>query len=381
MSKEFTFDFEGRKFKVPQTALAASTFEVQSSPKPYLVSTSIASNPFSEIEELLSQNPNNVLLIDKKVYELYKANSIIDSNRVFLAEASEEFKTLDGAIKVIDFLCDRGFTKGETLIVVGGGIIQDVGAFVGACYKRGIKWILFPTTLLSMCDSCIGGKSGINYRNAKNQIALFSAPYKVIININFLKTLEQFHLQSGLGEILKLLVLGGKDFFNTYLKNVNNGKLRDFNNYFELILASLNVKKAVIEVDEFEFNYRKSLNYGHTFGHAIEALSSYQIPHGLAVVIGMMLVNELSCTNNVLNVDENDIISQQCRDLLTDDIMNIMANIDLAKLIALLKKDKKTKGSILNLVFLEKIGKTIGYESDLNGKFKDNVNEILKKLF
>ena len=203
------FIIEDKKFSMPDNFFALGNYYIKSIPKNYKVTVKNDLTPIKDIQKLIDENKNNLLLADKKVYDLYFKDLKIEEKRLFLADAAEEFKTLKGFQDVIAFLERNEFTKGEKLIVVGGGIIQDVGAFVGACYKRGIKWVYFPTTLLSMCDSCIGGKTGINHNKVKNQLALFSAPFEVNINIAFLKTLSEYDIKSGMGEILKLLVTGG----------------------------------------------------------------------------------------------------------------------------------------------------------------------------
>ncbi|MCX7119782.1 MAG: 3-dehydroquinate synthase, partial [Legionellales bacterium] len=207
---------------------------------------------------------------------------------------------MEGVLALYDFLHQHQITKGETLVVVGGGITQDISAFVAATYKRGINWVYFPTTLLAMSDSCIGGKAGVNYRGSKNQLALFSAPQSVMINTEFLRTLAAKDIQSGLGEILKLCITGGKHLVDFFQQSVEFGTAKQFDRFKPLIMNALAVKRAVIEVDEFEQNIRKGLNYGHTIGHVIEAMTDYAIPHGIAVVIGMMIVNQLSFEQGLL---------------------------------------------------------------------------------
>src|SRR3990167_8146444 len=271
MNDSFTIDGK-RLTTIP---IDHNQFQIKSTPKSYHVTLDENKNPFDVLNTYLSENKNSVLLIDENILQLYKNFLKIDETRIFSAKATENFKTIDGMFAVLNFLSERDFTKKEKLIVVGGGIIQEVGGFVSACYKRGIQWVYFPTTLLSMCDSCIGGKSGVNYKDAKNQMALFSAPSQVVINPQFLKTLPDADLKSGLGEILKLSITGGEDLIATYQQHVTHGKVKDLAGYKALILMALSIKRAIVEVDEFELNYRKSLNYGHTLGHAIEVMSDY----------------------------------------------------------------------------------------------------------
>ncbi len=372
------FIIEDKKFSMPDNFFALDNYYIKSIPKNYKVTVKNDLTPIKDIQKLIDENKNNLLLADKKVYDLYFKDLKIEEKRLFLADAAEEFKTLKGFQDVIAFLERNEFTKGEKLIVVGGGIIQDVGAFVGACYKRGIKWVYFPTTLLSMCDSCIGGKTGINHNKVKNQLALFSAPFEVNINIAFLKTLSEYDIKSGMGEILKLLVTGGPKALEIYEKEVNNGKVLNFDSYKPLILSSLSVKRAVVEEDEFELYYRKSLNYGHTIGHAIEVLSEYKIPHGQAVIMGMVIVNKLAANRGILNKSDYELTQRMAKELLGQ---SILKDISLDGLDKLLKKDKKTEGNIVNFVIISELGNTKFLKLELNDSLIQEIDLIIKQEF
>ena len=351
----YKFYIEGKEFLMSDNFDKEDKFTIKSSPCDYDVTVKRNPEPIKEIQALLDENPHNLLLVDEKVYDLYFKDLKVNQDRVYKAQATEKFKTIDGVLDVVAFLEKNELTKQEKLIVVGGGIIEDVGAFVGACFKRGIKWVFFPTTLLSMCDSCIGGKTGINHNNAKNQLALFSAPKEVIVNIEFLKTLSDFDIKSGMGEILKLLVTGGEKPLAVYEREVENGKVKSFDSYKPLILSSLSVKRSVVEEDEFEKNYRRSLNYGHTLGHAIESLSDYTIPHGQAVIIGMVMVNKLALNRGILNQKDYDLCQKLSKELLGE---TIMKKVNLSGMDKLLKRDKKTLGNKVMFVIIEKLGDT-----------------------
>jgi 3-dehydroquinate synthase len=372
------FYIENKFFTVSPSFSKLNAFVVNSIPHKYNVT--IENNPdiISEIQKLLDQNKNNLLLVDEKVYNMYFKRLKVEKERLFLAKATEAFKTLKGVQDVVAFLEINEFTKLEKLIVIGGGIVEDVGAFVGACYKRGIKWMYYPTTLLSMCDSCIGGKTGINHNKAKNQLALFSAPYEVKINLAFLNTLSEYDIKSGMGEILKLLVTGGREFLNIYLKEVHDGKVKTFDSYKILILASLSVKKVIVEEDEFELYHRKSLNYGHTIGHALEALSNYKIPHGQAVIMGMVIVNKLFQNRGILNREDYNLIKKFSIDLLGD---SILKKISLNGLNKLLKKDKKSEGNKINFIAISEIGSTKFLSLELNEDLFQEISSIIGQEF
>ncbi|MDR2866979.1 MAG: 3-dehydroquinate synthase [Methanomassiliicoccaceae archaeon] len=376
MSPDFLI--EGRTFWIPKGFSSLDGFTVRSVPRSYDVTIKNDPDPAPDIQTLLDENSGNLLLIDERVYDLHFKCLNVEERRILKAPATEEFKTLNGFEEVIAFLEKNQFTKGEKLIVVGGGIIQDVGAFVGACYKRGINWVFFPTTLLAMCDSCIGGKAGINHNRGKNQLALFSAPREVIVNIGFLRTLSDHDIKSGMGEILKLLVTGGEETLGIYRKEVAHGKVRNFESYKPLILSALSVKRAVIEEDEFELFYRKSLNYGHTIGHAIEVLSEYRIPHGQAVIMGMVIVNKLAMNRGILNNADYKETQRLSKELLGD---SILKGISLEGLSGLLKKDKKTEGNTINFVFISKLGDTMFIKTELNQELIREIDETIQQEF
>jgi 3-dehydroquinate synthase len=375
----YKFYIENKAFTVPKDFSKLDEFIVNSIPQEYNITIKNDSDIFKEVQKLLDENKGNIVLIDEKVYNIYFKKLNIEKSRLFLAKATEKFKTLKGVEDVVVFLEKNEFTKSEKLIVIGGGIIEDVGAFVGACYKRGIKWIYYPTTLLSMCDSCIGGKTGINYNNVKNQLALFSSPYEVRINLAFLTTLSEYDIKSGIGEVLKLLITGGKDLLNIYLKKVQIGKVKRLEGYRFLILASLSVKKAVVEEDEFELYYRKSLNYGHTIGHAVEVLSDYKIPHGQAVIIGIIIVNKLFQKRGVLNNEDYNLIKKLSIEVLGEDFT--LKNIPLNGLDKLLKKDKKTEGSIINFVAISSLGNTKFLKLELSESLIQEIGLIITQEF
>lgn len=376
----FKFSVEGENFSFDSSFLHQTRFTVHSVPRNYDVLWKEGVAPARLIGELLAKNPKNLLLIDKNVWDLHCADLQIDPKRVMFVRADEEFKTFhNGVEQALGFLEDNHFGKGETLIVVGGGVTQDIGAFVGAVYKRGIAWVLFPTTLLSMCDSCIGGKTGINFHKTKNQLALFSAPREVILCAEFLRTLHAREIKSGLGEILKLFITGGKDLLFLFSKLVTKeGRVKDFSSFKQLILGALGVKKQIVEKDEFELNIRKSLNYGHTLGHAIEVLSDYQIPHGQAVTMGVLAVNELSRRRGMLNEEDCRYIKNLAADLFQT--ARLSQNI-VQELPQLLLKDKKSVGNAVNFVFIRNLGDTVFVKLEITPQLVEELIEVMHKEF
>ncbi|MDR3490943.1 MAG: 3-dehydroquinate synthase [Gammaproteobacteria bacterium] len=379
--KTNSFIVDSKQFFCDEMPIETSSFNIKSIPRSYSVNWVEDENPLAEVNKILAENPKNLLFIDKNVLAHYRDLLTVSDDRICVSDATEEFKTLDGVRKLLDFLYDNEFTKSNMLVVVGGGITQDIGGFVAASYKRGISWTLFPTTLLSMCDSCIGAKTGVNYRKAKNQIALFSAPTKVVMNLRFLKTLTQEALQSGLGEILKLCIIGGENFLEIYARHVENGKVKQTQDYKILILNALSIKKAIIEEDEFEANYRKSLNYGHTLGHVIEGLTDYAIPHGQAISIGMILVNELSYQNGLLTENQKEKLNELCLGLLNQSIFTIMQNLSTETLLDLLRNDKKVENAEVKFVFIKTAGETCFVKLALDTQLLSKINLVIQSYF
>jgi 3-dehydroquinate synthase len=292
-----------------------------------------------------------VVLVDKNVQELYNINH----DKMIVVEANEQNKSIETVLDVCETLTQYGFDKGFTLVVIGGGIIQDIGAFTSKIYKRGINWIFYPTTLLSQCDSCIGGKTALNFKSYKNQLALFSAPQEVIIDVNFLNTLSPDDIISGYGEIAKLFLIGG----DYYINNI------DKFNYKEAIYHSLSIKKVVVDWDEFEINERKSLNYGHSFGHVIEPMTNYKIPHGEAVLLGIEIINKLFTNNHIITNLINKYTS-----------LDKIKNLDPNQIINNLKSDKKVKNGIITFVVTNP-GVTYFLDTEINTSLENKINEIL----
>lgn len=259
---------------------------------------------FESLEEAFKDLPANCFfLIDQNVFNLYGTDlkNILQVEPInsILVSATEENKSYENIGPILNELVKRNLKKNRTLVVIGGGVVQDIGCFIAHIYRRGLRWELFPTTLLAQSDSCIGSKSSVNIGPAKNQLGTFYPPHKVGIALPFLKTLTPADIHSGIGEIIKLaLIDGAKTWAHTQvlLSQVDQGKI----SLRELLEQSLRIKKTFIEADEFDGGIRNVLNYGHTFGHAFETASKYSIPHGIAVLIGVQTATFFSESLNLV---------------------------------------------------------------------------------
>ncbi len=204
--------------------------------------------------------------------------------------------------KIEDALIERGWGKETCLIAIGGGALIDLVGFVAATYCRGISYVSVPTTLLAMTDAAIGGKTGVNVEEAKNWIGAFHHPQKVFIDMMFLKSLPDREFLYGLAETIKHGLIADADLVSFMETRSDEILKRQPVVLEELILRSCSIKKTIIEKDPYEtLGLRRILNFGHTIGHAIETLSEYRCPHGLAVVMGMRIESEIACLMNYLS--------------------------------------------------------------------------------
>ncbi|MBL7006839.1 MAG: 3-dehydroquinate synthase [Spirochaetia bacterium] len=311
----------------------------------------------------------DVILIDNKVKELYP-NLLDELNKhinIMGLDAHEDQKSYKGLIPIIQELINSGFRKNHRLIGIGGGIIQDITAFTASIMYRGVKWIFFPTTLLAQGDSCIGSKTSINFGDYKNQVGGFYPPNKIFINTDFLDTLSNADLQSGLGEMSHYFVVAGEKDFKEYKIDYSNA-LSNKNVLAKMILNSLKIKKRYIEIDEFDQKERQVFNYGHSFGHAIESLTNYTVPHGIAVSFGMDIANFISVKKKYIPMQ----IRYEIRELL-EKIWDgyDLKNIDVEKFATALSKDKKNVGNELRLIFCKGYGKVFKDAQCLDDEFKN----------
>jgi 3-dehydroquinate synthase len=303
---------------------------------------------------------NDFIFIDRNVYNL-SPSTFNTLKNILIFDATETNKVIESVLELIDKLYNVKFTKQNKLIIIGGGITQDVGGFAATIYKRGITWIYIPTTILSMTDSCIGSKVNIN-RVSKNILGMFNAPDTIYISDYFLNSLTNDDIISGIGEALKLSLIGGEV---TYKLFMDKFKIKD---YVSIIKIASLVKRQVIEFDEFELHSRKVLNYGHTIGHAIEGTTNYFIPHGIAVLIGMLIENIL------LYGDKYDYINNFILELIDPKFFNIEFNY--SDFIKHILSDKKNKGNDVCFILLDEIG-----QSKIIYKNINNVEKIMSDIF
>jgi 3-dehydroquinate synthase len=299
--------------------------------------------------------PSAVLLADRQVAKLYSQPlaPLLEGMPTLLLDATEEEKTLTGVTKVVHWLQEQRCTRQTVVIALGGGIIQDVTTFSSHVYYRGIRWVFIPTTLLSMGDSCIGAKCGINLGEFKNQLGVFHSPSEVVICAKFLASLGEPAFLSGCGEMVRLMLTGPKSYFEEFQSAARAVGLHRMD-LTKFIYRSLEVKKGIIEIDEHEGDLRRILNYGHTFGHALEAMTEYEVPHGLGVVWGLDLANYIACRRGILNPELFASINEFIKEHFP---FRLSRPLDARELIQFAKRDKKVADGQINLVVMEEPGR------------------------
>jgi 3-dehydroquinate synthase len=364
--------------------MSSIKLQIKTNNQKYLIF--IGNGVISKLTKLLKENSINfnqcLIIIDnnvpkifiKKILKLFSKKQTV----IHYFKASEINKNQKSVDKILSILLKKNFNRNDCLISIGGGITGDVSGYASSIFKRGLKFVNIPTTLLAQVDSSIGGKTGINTKYGKNLIGAFYQPNLVISDTNFLKTLPKRELVCGYGEILKHALIADRKLFS--FLNANGQKILNLKSpYIEKsIYQSCYIKKKVVEADEKELNLRKILNFGHTFAHAYEATLGYskKLNHGEAVILGIKTASKFSFLNKFLKISEFKMIENHLNNLnLPNNINKFFKKKNLNKIISFMKKDKKNNTKKINLVLLKKIGYPI-YNTQFEQK---RINLFLKK--
>lgn len=340
-------------------------FEIQSHKGPYTVTFSPdgAANFLSEIAD------RSFIIADKKVLNLYRdklSSGLARALGLIEVEALETNKDARKTLDLAEKLVEMGLRRDHQIIAIGGGIIQDITCFLASTLLRGVPWTFIPTTLLAQCDSCIGSKSSINLGPYKNILGTFLPPKQILIDTNFLKTLEHAELCSGIGEMLKVHGLHSDKAF-TEIMNEYDRLFKNDELMLKRIRTSLEIKRGFIETDEFDKGIRNLLNYGHSFGHAVESATNFAIPHGVAVSLGLDMANfmseKLGFSTDGFHKQAHPVLKKNYREFL-----NVKIPID--KMISALSKDKKNTASAMVLILRNKNGGFAKTEVKSDASFK-----------
>lgn len=306
----------------------------------------------------LFDNPQTVIITGKDFYKFYRhIFRNISHKKLIIVPLSENRKTLETVMRLYRKLLNLPYKKNLTVVSLGGGINQDVVGFLTSTLYRGVKWIYVPTTLLSQADSAIGLKTSLNLDSYKNVIGTFYPPKEVYIHIPFLETLSEVDYRSGVGEVVKLMLMekGAAGHLETIEKDVlklierkDVGKLR------EIITGAIKIKLSYMEGDEFDQGKRNLLNYGHEAGHALESACNFAIPHGVAVLYGMLFANQLSHRRGWMEKNHFDSANRIINSALPKSLKIKKEYFDTRKILSGMQKDKKRIGSDLVLVLPQK---------------------------
>ena len=342
-----------------------------------------------KIKKILAKNkinPEKLMIvydknIPKKIISKFK-NKLKYNKNIFLAlNFNEKVKNLNTVKKILDILGNNNFNRNDCVISIGGGIAGDICAFAASIYKRGIKFVNIPSTLLSQVDSSIGGKTGVNNFLGKNMIGTYCQPNVVIIDINFLKSLPKREMICGYAEILKHSLISDKKFF-IFLKDNFKSILNLRPNIIKkAILNSCKIKKAIVEKDEREINLRKSLNYGHTFAHAFESTLGYtkKLNHGEAVLLGILAASKFSSRENLLPKSELKMIENHLLELKYNNLKSYFGKNNINKILSYMIKDKKNNNKDINLILLKKISKPLLNNRYSKVKLKNFLSSLIDK--
>lgn len=330
-------------------------FTVASFPSPYDVDIIETNN---EYDRLIASA--DFIIIDRNILRLYPLTQKF-SGHAYEVEAIESNKNIATVTNIIDALVTSKISKGSKVLAVGGGIIQDLAACACALFRRGQPFTYLPTTTLGQLDSCVGGKCAINTSTAKNILGLFSAPASVKIPTFMLKTISTLDHRAGLSEMLRLCLTASSkalaDYIELFPSIAFPGNL-DSASYGTALSLSLSIKKSVVDYDEYEKDIRRSMNYGHTFGHAIEKLVHFRIPHGLAVLIGIHMANTYALDVGIMQADAYTQASYAVQLTLSraNLDLDLLSDLDASTIVEQFRYDKKGDGTSVPLILLRAPG-------------------------
>lgn len=310
-------------------------------------------------EEIANCNPDRLFIItDDITYKLCLPFIIdfecLNGATTIKIGSTDTYKNINTLMQVWKELGDNGATRHSCIVNLGGGMVTDLGGFAASTFKRGINFINIPTTLLAMVDASVGGKTGINFNGLKNEIGVFNESKAVIINAEFLKTLDKQNICSGYAEMLKHSLISND---NMWAELINFDILEpDYGKLQNMIADSIKVKENIVEKDPFETGIRKALNLGHTIGHAFEAFSLKEnrpLLHGYAVAFGLICELYLSCIKTNFPVEK----MRQTVNYIKENYGTFLFTCkDYNALINIMKHDKKNTGDTINFTLLGGIG-------------------------
>src|SRR3989344_7019417 len=338
----------------------------------------VGSSILNELADFIKKNHEGkkiAVIMGEHTSRLHKpklSKILGDLNPLFVTVPSgESSKSREMKEEIEDNLLEHKFGRDSLVIAVGGGVIGDLSGFTASTFNRGIPIIHVPTTLLAMADSSIGGKTGINTKHGKNLIGTVYQPEAVFSDMDFLETLSDEEFKSGLAEIIKQGIIQDKELFDYLEEHTKDILERKKDILQHIIKRSIELKKQVFELDSHEMGLRQILNFGHTYGHALEAYHSYRIKHGFAVAQGMIVEARISVMANSLK--END--EKKIKNLIESFGFPMSDLASTSKIMELMKSDKKSKGNKPRFVIVEKIGKVKSEKNNFSYEAEPDIIE------
>jgi 3-dehydroquinate synthase len=333
--------------------------------------------------ELFSGVSSVAIVSDDIVSKLYSKQleerlSETAKTHMIVIRHGERNKNLTTVSSVANQMSDHGLDRKSALIALGGGVVGDLAGFVASIFKRGIKYFQFPTTLLAQVDSSIGGKCAVDTKWGKNQLGSFYQPEGIFIDESVLTSLPKKELINGLGEIMKSSIIADPTMFGE-LESLP-AKYFEMQDLRKFVRRTCEIKASIVEKDETEINLRKTLNYGHTLGHAIESASRYRLSHGKSVILGMICEAWIAYELGIL--EKNDFERQTDLLLKTKNHFRITPRISKKEVLAFALLDKKNTSGVIQMSLPEKIGKMHAGKNELFTSLvsKDLVARSLEKL-
>jgi len=327
---------------------------------PYTINTGnkIFYKLLKEIHKLKTSK-NLFVVADSNVYKIYRQqieelfSEYSGKYFIYKLKVSEKVKNYETVNQLYNKMLSKKFGRDTLIVAIGGGILGDIAGYAAATYMRGIPFVQVPTTILAAVDSSVGGKTGINFNNAKNIIGAFHQPVMVFIDTEFFNTLPKEEIICGLGEIAKYALLTDDKFFDFLNKNFEKIIALDLKSLYKIISVSVNYKASVVIADEKEKGIRKILNLGHTFAHAIEVEQEHKVKHGEAVVIGLACACYLS---NKLGYFDDFTLERYLSLLIKFKKFIEIKSFDIKKLFMLMNIDKKNRNNKVKFVLPVTIG-------------------------
>ena len=333
-----------------------------------------------EIAGLFENKRRICIVTDSNVEKLYadavkaELSKISDVVSVYSFAAGEENKTLDTVKAIYTHLIENGFDRKDLLVALGGGVVGDTTGYVAATYLRGIDFVQIPTTLLSQCDSSVGGKTGVDFDGYKNMVGAFKMPKLVYMNLSVLKTLDERQFYSGFAEVMKSALLKDAEFYEWLIENMYEISDKEYDALRTMVLNSCDIKRQIVEKDPTEKGDRALLNLGHTIGHAIEKAKGFELLHGECVALGCVAAAFISWHHKLISMEE----FYEIRDMFVPFNLPISVDgIEAEQILKLTKSDKKMSAGHIKFILLKKIGKAVIDETVTDADILDAVNELI----